>query len=875
MLSELAALLIMTTLAIRKRERLNKLIQSGAFEGNVLRDFYEKSNRRRLWPHDLVGAAELLDRRWGDLEQLLGLHVLSSLRNSFELAETELANTEEHLALAAQRARIRPILGLAISTLSLAKLPDSVFPPGFWIILAELAIVMEDLEAYVHFRSMGLCAYKAMYEVRGLSNDIHAGNWFNFIRLVGEAGDLSMLRKLDCNRPRGGTAQDEYICDGAYLYAGDVEEYRRRAQSRFSDEEETFADFVRGKSIAIVGPVDVGLKHGAEIENYDLVMRFNFRGLGALEPSKFGSRTDFSFYIESNLPRENFDPKVSSVLNTLKYIVADYTHRADDVCFSGVETPVRRRYPAGHPFANPLFKGTHNAVQRAIADLARFDVGEMKVFNSDLFISAEYASGYRQTSSEVLCMGFTTHDPVSNFHFTRRMLECGVIAADARLTEILQMSDEQYVRELQLRYGHKGVGLPKNKGLDALPVVVIKKKIRRKVSKIWNSFKPWRGNKSRVTTFKNASLRASEAHERSILKKASAFNNGNGSSLQYNGKSAGVVRFELGERPDYIVNQARGKSFVHIGHTDQPANKNIIELARKDANIKGLVVSLANAGFTHYKCENQVSSFVFHSRIPTLWKPVIDGDLLQHDGVIYSLSLPSGDFKPERLLVVFSSIAEKLYESSIHRLFFQNFKTINKYLPPNTAVLRIADLGSVVGAFYLPTNFDPSNADRIQALIRKVRTDLGIKMSSIVLYGVSKGGTGALYHSLIGNYNSVSVDPITSDEHYIRKFKDSHFTIGTFPADKSEVFENLMSSCNVPTSSISVITSPHSPQYAYIDQIIRSSPIGHALNFFESENPRISDHPDVGPNTIHALTMLVNMAFYGLDFTQPNWRRDI
>ena len=74
------------------------------------------------------------------------------------------------------------------------------------------------------------------------------------------------------------------------------------------------------------------------------------------------------------------------------------------------------------------------------------------------------------------------------------------------------------------------------------------------------------------------------------------------------------------------------------------------------------------------------------------------------DGLVYSLTPPQIDINPN-LLVIFSSISGKMYQPFLHRYFEQNFKSINKHISPNTAILRIADIGGVTGAYYLNTNF--------------------------------------------------------------------------------------------------------------------------------------------------------------------------
>lgn len=78
------------------------------------------------------------------------------------------------------------------------------------------------------------------------------------------------------------------------------EAYRSASKSITSGEkEQEFAKLVNGKNIAIVGPVDVGLMSGAEIDSYDLIIRFNHTSKSIYDSKKFGSKTDISYYTDT------------------------------------------------------------------------------------------------------------------------------------------------------------------------------------------------------------------------------------------------------------------------------------------------------------------------------------------------------------------------------------------------------------------------------------------------------------------------------------------------------------------------------------------------------------------------------------------------
>jgi hypothetical protein len=103
-----------------------------------------------------------------------------------------------------------------------------------------------------------------------------------------------------------------------------------------------------------------------------------------------------------------------------------------------------------------------------------------------------------------------------------------------------------------------------------------------------------------------------------------------------------------------------------------------------------------------------------------------------------------------------------------------------------------------------------------------------------------------------------------ADEHYIKVFKDSHFTVGVFPEDKKEKFSRLSSSVDVKgLPPVAILCSRQSPQFPYITSVIEE-PLRSHIGLFDSHHVDIKTHPDVSPKTLNLAVTLLNMQFYKL-----------
>lgn len=314
------------------------------------------------------------------------------------------------------------------------------------------------------------------------------------------------------------------------------------------------------------------------------------------------------------------------------------------------------------------------------------------------------------------------------------------------------------------------------------------------------------------------------------------------------------------------IGRLSGIDYVEIEHgvySDDASN--LIQLSMKHRQLKEIVHSLAIHGFHAFAATGTMTKFVSQHEIGNLWHKVRAGEYTQSpDGVVHTLEYDR-DHRVEALLVVFSSMADTYNKSSLMRFFEQNFKSVNKHVPERVAVLRIADIGGVVGGFYMSTTFDPEAGSKVQNLIASTMRKLDIAPERTVLYGASKGGTGALYHALRGKLHCVAVDPVVHDSYYESRYQDSHWTGGLlFPQSKQDAFTDLAAALTSEHRTIAIVTSPGSPLWDSISDFSNKIP-EEKLRLIVSYDPKITDHPHVSQQTLKTVTGLINVGLAGLD----------
>jgi len=209
-------------------------------------------------------------------------------------------------------------------------------------------------------------------------------------------------------------------------------------------EDEAFARYLEGKTVAVVGPNRNGLGSGPEIDGFDVVVRFNHLTSLGYDPLHAGHRTDCAYYVSLKPDRGCVE-----ALASLDFAM----YEAGSEYLPSRNVIGRERFKAWHYLVSPCLFDMLNSLQQALADILLFSPARVKVFNCNMYLSLDYVEGYFAVRDGGLFRSLSVHDPVSNFIFTRALFGQGSIEVDEVLRKTLAMSEADYIRALSDRYG--------------------------------------------------------------------------------------------------------------------------------------------------------------------------------------------------------------------------------------------------------------------------------------------------------------------------------------------------------------------------------------------------------------------------------------
>lgn len=224
-----------------------------------------------------------------------------------------------------------------------------------------------------------------------------------------------------------------------------------------------FAEFVRDKRIAFVGPSRTKIKSASEIESFDIVARCNYKEpLDEEDLQVKGLRCDISYFNNTQ------------TLFLCKRKLFEFPKKVKFAIFRSYESLRIFRSRFGKKTLtrlsiNPtssIFSGSLNGIPNALTDLLRFNTGQIKVFHTDLMLTVERSSGYGTPEESARpieiflssCAG--AHDPLTQFVFLKLMHRTGRIVGDKPFERLMKMSEGAYMKKLQNIYGNFARVLP-------------------------------------------------------------------------------------------------------------------------------------------------------------------------------------------------------------------------------------------------------------------------------------------------------------------------------------------------------------------------------------------------------------------------------
>lgn len=222
------------------------------------------------------------------------------------------------------------------------------------------------------------------------------------------------------------------------------------------------------------------------------------------------------------------------------------------------------------------------------------------------------------------------------------------------------------------------------------------------------------------------------------------------------------------------------------------------ELLDEQPNFRQEIYEKAQQGFT-------VDGFI-DNKLHFVKVCDLNLNLKRYKNLHYSIELPEfNGFLCKKLVVLFTPATAPGSSSAKDRYFgTQQWNSLNTKVGKNVIIMRIADVAFVSGSYY--TLYE----QEIFELISDTCAQFGLRHNDVVLYGNSRGGTGALLIGISGNYKTVSADPVINRTPWIYGYDgryDRQFMYDFIEENFSNRLRNAMRNNVYDTRNIYVIAS--------------------------------------------------------------------
>jgi len=239
----------------------------------------------------------------------------------------------------------------------------------------------------------------------------------------------------------------------AHVLLGDLAAANKLWEQLFQSSDHLFHQFIKGRSIAVVGPTPPSEEIGAEIDSYDLVVRTNYRAGSNNPVNLYGTRTNISYY--NHYRMSSHCDEVVNAASSLDWII--FKSQSDEAKFRNL-LPTYEGGGRSAFLAHPIFFGdaAPMTIQTIMNDLIRFSPGNIKLFCNSFYCSEKtYNKGYRAIPLEdsTISENLRIHELFSGFSFVRNLHRAGLCSVDCLTGEILDLSLEQYAKNINGLYG--------------------------------------------------------------------------------------------------------------------------------------------------------------------------------------------------------------------------------------------------------------------------------------------------------------------------------------------------------------------------------------------------------------------------------------
>ncbi|WP_315690289.1 DUF6716 putative glycosyltransferase, partial [Limnospira sp. PMC 917.15] len=258
---------------------------------------------------------------------------------------------------------------------------------------------------------------------------------------------INRLAKTNCN-----SQQLSELRAYKYLQEGDIEGFRNSwpYPPRLADLH--FQEYIRGKSVAVVGPAPTGILDGEEIDSFDVVIRFNYRGEGSIgDAREYGTKTNVSLY-NAHTIRYFVTHNQLDILSNLDFsLIRRPRHDVDALGWD--KNKIRLIYETDNIFYKSL-----NGAPAVLFDVLLQGADRVKLFKTNFYLTSQHHSekyrGRDESDFAEFPLGkiqpvLANHDLVSQVSFTRSLWKAGLVDVDQQCGEILKLSTRDYFSKIQ------------------------------------------------------------------------------------------------------------------------------------------------------------------------------------------------------------------------------------------------------------------------------------------------------------------------------------------------------------------------------------------------------------------------------------------
>lgn len=179
------------------------------------------------------------------------------------------------------------------------------------------------------------------------------------------------------------------------LFSGHLEAFRKEWPHTPRPVDQRFREYLRGKSVAVVGPAPTESTDGAEIDSFDVVARINWRGIESLkELDEFGQHTNISLH-NAHTARLFPIKKQLVIVKKLDYLL---TRRPNLV--HSLQSPQASKIRIISEYPASFYKSL-NSVPAVVFDLLLHGADNIKVFKINFYLSERHHfEAYRDCSNQ-------------------------------------------------------------------------------------------------------------------------------------------------------------------------------------------------------------------------------------------------------------------------------------------------------------------------------------------------------------------------------------------------------------------------------------------------------------------------------------------